>query len=665
MIIDQLTIEDFGVYAGRQTIDLLPPSNSRPIILIGGLNGGGKTTLLDAIHLCLYGKFAPCSNRGTLAYHEFLRRSINQRDDQKDAAVELAFRHTVDGAEEEYRVVRAWSLNGNAVVEQFQVIRNGEEDEFLARNWTEAVERILPRRIANLFLFDGEKIESYASPDAASELIRTAAHSLLGMDIVDQLERDLDTLKQRKRSGTSDMKLRSELEKAQQEFDRLGRERHTCHQELASLRTHDLGKTRKRFEALELEFQQKGGPLFERQKEIENQLTGLKSKINDIEEKLRELAAGNLPLALVAPLLQFVVARGREEDVALRNRDFVDEARNRDADVLKVLAAQKAPEAALEALRKFFSEDVESRLAHASIAPYLGLTRSGLAGAEWEIEVGLIGSEKTAKKLLQKLSFLNDQRQERDAELSSVPAEEVVQQIIVNRGEMRERLYEIEQRIKERERDLGRLDTMLLRAKQRLAKLTERRVRSDFEEEDQLRVINHASRVQETLAKFRNAAIKRHIGQIEQFITESFKELHRKDNFIEAVRIDPKSFSIELRGDGGIQISPDRLSAGERQMLAVAILWGLARASNRQLPIVIDTPLGRLDSEHRGNLVDHYFPHASHQVILLSTDEEIANGYLERIRDRVGKMYELVFDKSDNSTTVRPGYFALEPAHVH
>ena len=79
--------------------------------------------------------------------------------------------------------------------------------------------------------------------------------------------------------------------------------------------------------------------------------------------------------------------------------------------------------------------------------------------------------------------------------------------------------------------------------------------------------------------------------------------------------------------------------------------------SGRPLPNILDTPLGRLDSKHRSNLVDNYFPHASHQVIILSTDEEINQSYLDRIKKHIGRSYELLYCDKSASTEVRDGYF--------
>ena len=80
MIFLQLVLQNFGPYQGRQEINLRPETNNetRPIILFGGMNGGGKTTLMDAIRLALYGQRAQCSTRGNLSYPDFLTQCVNR-----------------------------------------------------------------------------------------------------------------------------------------------------------------------------------------------------------------------------------------------------------------------------------------------------------------------------------------------------------------------------------------------------------------------------------------------------------------------------------------------------------------------------------------------------------------------------------------------------------
>src|SRR5262249_31697892 len=159
------------------------------------------------------------------------------------------------------------------------------------------------------------------------------------------------------------------------------------------------------------------------------------------------------------------------------------------------------------------------------------------------------------------------------------------------------------------------------------------------------------------LSAFRRAVVERHVRRIEQLVHESYAQLLRKSSLITRLAIDPETFRLTLYGRDGEVFSAERLSAGERQLLAISMLWGLAKTSGRPLPTAIDTPLGRLDMGHRVHLVERYFPFASHQVLLLSTDEEITGHYLQKLQPCIGRMYELVHDDAEGSTKIIPGYF--------
>jgi len=177
------------------------------------------------------------------------------------------------------------------------------------------------------------------------------------------------------------------------------------------------------------------------------------------------------------------------------------------------------------------------------------------------------------------------------------------------------------------------------------------------EHDDASRKIKFAAKVRETMRQFRIRVLERKIKQIEGLILESFQQLLRKKELVTSIKIDPETYRMTLFGGNGQELHADRLSAGERQLLAVSTLWGLARASGRPLPTIIDTPLGRLDSLHRANLVENYFPYASHQVIILSTDEEIGGKHLATLRPRISRTFELSYSQKTRSTEVVPGYF--------
>jgi DNA sulfur modification protein DndD len=126
------------------------------------------------------------------------------------------------------------------------------------------------------------------------------------------------------------------------------------------------------------------------------------------------------------------------------------------------------------------------------------------------------------------------------------------------------------------------------------------------------------------------------------------------------VHIDPEAFKVELRRWDGADLPRERLSAGEKQLLAISLLWALAKVSDRPLPVVIDTPLARLDRHHRDRQLTEYFPSVSHQVIVLSTDTEVDAEAAAELEPFISRAYELVHDVDECRTSVRDGYFADE-----
>ncbi|MGL5251391.1 MAG: DNA sulfur modification protein DndD, partial [Enterovibrio sp.] len=162
------------------------------------------------------------------------------------------------------------------------------------------------------------------------------------------------------------------------------------------------------------------------------------------------------------------------------------------------------------------------------------------------------------------------------------------------------------------------------------------------------------------LEKFAQQLTKSRVAQLEKEFVQSYKKLARKKDLQLTASINPMSFDVELMDEHGIKINRKAMSAGEKQIYAISILEALARTSGRKLPIIIDTPLGRLDSHHRDKLVENYFPTASHQVVILSTDTEIDRNYTNLIQDDIARTYEICFDGVMKSSMLKEGYFWRE-----
>jgi len=164
-------------------------------------------------------------------------------------------------------------------------------------------------------------------------------------------------------------------------------------------------------------------------------------------------------------------------------------------------------------------------------------------------------------------------------------------------------------------------------------------------------------KVRGALEEFKSLLILRKVRELEGAVTTCFNRLCRKKDNMRQISIDPNTFSVTVIDRDGHPIPKAQLSAGEKQVYAISMLWALARTSRRPLPVIIDTPLARLDRDHRHLLAENYFPLASHQVLMLSTDTEVDESYFETISRSISHSYLLEFSPEEHFTSVKSGYF--------
>lgn len=665
MTLDELVVENFGIYRDRHVIALTPPSKKKPIVLFGGMNGAGKTTLLDALQLGLHGKRAKCSNRGSGSYEDFLRGCINRfADPSGGASVEVQFHHVTDGQEQSYRVRRSWHENGSGLKENIDVFVNGNRDAAVSDAWAEYAEEFIPARLSHLFFFDGEKIEALADLDNASELLRSGIHSLLGLDIVDRLVADLDVVASRKNKQLKvDITAAAAIEQAQSELSGLTPRRDELVQKLASLQSQ-LEQSAYLHQKVVARLQSEGGELFSQKSLLEVTKARIETEIQSLDANLREDASGAEPLLLVSRLLDAIHDQARHESTAASAKILSSVLQGRDTLVIGSLRESGAKATLVKTISELLDKDRKARTQAARSPRYLSLSESAQAQLHELRKSGLPQLRAASAEQLARREHLTEELAVIERKLSMVPDEDAIAPMEAERKAVEEKTTQLTRDHAKLQEELRVLDYEIARKQTVASRLREQAMRSELEQEDVARVKDHSVRAQGALNSFRQRVIERHIASIQAYVLESFRYLVRKKSLLSAVTIDPQTFAVELRGGDGKLMKPDRLSAGERQLLAVSLLWGLAKASRRPLPAIIDTPLGRLDSSHRKHLVERYFPHASHQVLLLSTDEEIRGKYLEAIRPSVGHSYLLEFDEAERSSVVKPGYFTQEKPHV-
>ena len=660
MIIDELSVTDFRVFKGKHDFALTPRKRwgaERPIVLFGGLNGAGKTSLLSAVRLVLYGKQTLGSTVSQRAYEDYLRSSIHRSRDRivqaAGANLTLCFRYTHMGVTTKYRVVRTWAEEGTKLTESLKIFQDDKELNKLSDEQKQGfLNELIPLGLADLFFFDGEKISELAMDEGGAALSQSIK-KLLGLDLVERLEKDLSVIirDQQKQAASADLKQR--LEDLQRQLEVAEKEADEAEQAFHAI-TPEWLEAQKHLERAESEFLAKGGGFAAtRAQDIEKQRL-LDSQRAKLREDTRILLSGSYPLALAPSvmkrtLLQLETEADLERDGILRH--YREKLTSALADKLTPEALDTFNEVA-EDLSAGMGVGVPQRPALHDVGPrVLGHFESTLEQADRD---RLLAAE--AKKELKKLG---GEIEDLSIQIARAPDEGTLEDELQSLQDLKERVVSLGER-REKLREEARF---ALRRAGDLARALDA-LHSELDDMSGASSQTDVARsARSALAVYSERAASAKTVELEKAFSESFQRLSRKDDLNLSARIDPASFKVTLVDDLGVELDKDEdLSKGERQIYAIAMLEALATTSGKRLPIIIDTPLGRLDSKHRKLLVDHYFSVASHQVVILSTDTEVDEQFYASLYKDMSHAYKLEYDGLSGSTNVVEGYFWRQAA---
>ena len=657
MIIDKIALTNFRVFRGFHEFCLTPKDKEHPIILIRALNGGGKTSLLDALKLVLYGKLANCSKKTKQSYSEFISDCINDQTPKSiGCSITMCFRTFLDGNEEKYKISRSWRFEGKSLHEKLRVEVNGKENAVVEKSWDEFVESFIPVKLSHLFFFDGEKIEEFASPESAKELLAQGIHSLLGIDTVSQLEKDLEIVVRKKQ--TSNLRSDHQKEELNQNWRTISDLKKKSVQSLDEYTKANelLQKIQVELESAKLEFKKIGGLAYQEKEQYEKDIQLIKDKISLQEKEAEDFASGVIPLVLLKDELNRLVAQANNEET-MRQMSQVRASVSRIEELFMRDVERAFDDSQIKMLQQAFHNAVTSicEMKQPSEA-FLNISSS----VQYDLLRGLPEllqtEQKRIKKLLHEaiLHLMNlDSFQKK---IENIPAEEIVKPHL-------KRIADLEQSISSQTITVSTLNEIhhrdendYMQEKNRFINRLESILDDEIAKKDDVLLVQQSKLISRLLVQFRNEMVTKYIGKIEVYIAESFRSLLHKESLVDSLAINKDTYDISIADRDNVIVNPDKLSAGERQLLGVSILWGLAKAAARPLPAVIDTPLGRLDSAHRENLVERYFPLASHQVILLSTNEEIYGEYYKRIQPFLSHAYTISYNDKNKSSNITKGY---------
>ena len=669
MIIHKLTLNNVGLFRGAQTINLTP-NGKGPIILIGGMNGAGKTTLLDAIRLCLYGRRSLGNRVSSNEYYDYLSSLIHRGSDStiplNQAAVSLEFEYAHSGETKQYRIERTWQRSGSkhhSISEGLTISENNWLDtEFDAEHWQDRIDEFIPIGVSQFFFFDGEDIQKLADDSRHDLYLAESIKALLGINLVERLQSDL-------RIYANRLVKRGSPEPVQKEIVEVESEIATLESALRDTYIHaetldaQVEKLEDQIERQELIIAAEGGGYAAKRENLKVQQGQLLADIEALESDIRDLCSELFPFALVPNLLKTL------EDRLFKEIELGEwEAKN--------LALESVNTEALETLvSATFWNDVslsksQIEAVRAKIKPLLRtqLERpEALRGfkkirdrspseyghlLEW-IDACLNEVPQEFRELNDTLAKAQLELQRVEQDLQKVPAEEVLKPLIEKLSLLNQKLGRLHKQEQEAEQSIKSLEYQIEVAERKLDKLRHTQQLGEAHVQRQQRVED----VQSVLSAYTARLTHAKIATLSEAIVQGFNQLSHKPNRIRRVEIDPLTFAVTLYDTQNRALLKEKLSAGEKQIYTTALLWALAKTSGKSLPMILDTPLGRLDSSHRQLLVERYFPYASHQVVLLSTDTEVEGDLRSLLEPHISHTIHLAYQQTDGHTTIKEGYF--------
>lgn len=660
MKFNKLTIENYKSFQFPTVLDFPQSGDGKSIFLVGGMNGAGKTSILEAVNICLYG-----------AKTDFLFKYINRKELSKGNAF-VSFELELETDDEETILInRSWSAGATEnpkhkdLTEKLVVVKDGKRVSVQNREmFQDYINATIPQGITQFFFFDGEKIQEIAADDHSEVRLKSSLEAALGIQYISRLSSDVLYLKQEERKGfieitDEDLTFKeSELKKEQRKRTNKIEERDELALELEKFKT-DKEESQKRFKAI-FNLDPESSEVLKQKGKKRIQLS---NKSNQLDNQIKTITEQFLPWALSGKLFDQI-----KDQIKLENQNKKQGAIAENANELAknisdhidepspLLNESFTPEQK-ESLKKRILEILQEEDSSENSEGILNLSDRDVAKV-------LNRFEEIEQSDVVLLEDLIKEKTELDNEISAI------QSSLETSGttESEKALFEeLQDTIEGCNTQIGRLSVRLSNSNEEIVNI-EKKIEEIEQEISKLYEKHNFSKEKadfidecDTIANLMNTYMvklrKNKVHLLQEKTFEMYKMLSSKSGLIKDLEIDDKTYEIVIRDKSGHEMKKSGLSAGEKEVFALSLLWGLAQTSQLNLPIIIDTPLSRLDSIHRDNIVKHYFPNAANQVIILSTDTEVDNNYFKNLEPHLTGAASLVFSQNNELTTVKEGYF--------
>ena len=660
MQINHIHVENYKTYL-MLDLDVSVKDEERPIILIGGMNGSGKTTMFDAIYGALYGLEIRDERHFRALFNSGVTDIIGKR-----IVLEIDFEGMIGSKTAQYKLTRTYQIVNAKAVENVTLhiggttytygTRTAQKDRTINE---EAVKKIikanLPKELSNYFLFDAMKTSELVKDEQINQLIRDNIKSVMGFNkyslLVDVSSKMLDEMK----AG------RIENENLKKEFQELQERKRNIEGELSSLRnsyddalgyannnreqynmlkdgrnkndiTKDqISRTEARINEIrksEQTFRQNADELT-KQLETDIFVQKLASSIkNEVEQILNHKLSLEESKKSILSEKQIENIAGRVVAI-IQKRYVTSQTIDLPSIVSAVMYEQEADEIKdrYDYLNNSDVEAIKSLVNSTMMNPYNSFEQSRDRTEE---------EMKDLPKLQRQLESYRESLAGDDFSMISLYEENER-----NMTSLKEQIREKETEITKIEKEIGRYDFDIPNVPDPKFELMKQL--PDFFRKLQHKLLMNRKRDIENMMKEQlNINLVSYSGTIERV------ELSDSDDNI----------SFKMYHKQGNEIPLNQLNAGAKQTVMQVLLKVLYELGDYEPPVMIDTVMGVLDKESRATIIENYFPNLARQTILLSTDSEIrTEDDYKLLEAYISKVYTVHRDKEHQCTTVSDDYF--------
>ncbi len=662
MLIQRIKISNFKTYL---SLDLdLTVDDDRPIILIGGSNGGGKTTLFEAISGALYG--LKIDNK------EHFMELLNQGAINKvkpEISLQITFVGKVLGQQQKYILKRSYILNPQGrPLESVSLNMNG--NMYVYGTMTAPKERVraeqeiskiikanLPQELSQYFLFDAMQSSELLKKNVFQQTIRDNFENVLGFKKYLQLKRAAEKLQQEWAEQ------RLEAEKEAKEYSSLCNQKEQLVIDL-NVCLAEQDRLYKYMSSVEDEYQ--------RAKEGAQQAANLSKRIQDVDGKIQAITE---EAANYAENLKAFVDNIEINVFLPKLASNLSQEINNILRVKEQLQKQSTGAYPIETLRDVTSKIIDylKELSLCSqavdeenvISHIVAMQNTTNAKDPYDyLNTAEVDALRELPKKGNGNQFVSIDRKRQDMEIQ-----------LANLDNLRTEKRTLEQtqaggnglliaNYEDAKRSVDKLKTQEDSLKNEIQRLEKRIHQFDVQIQQEPDVkFDTLVKLRPFFDKVADNLLKKKKAQIE---TEMQSQLNRLlvsyKGHVGRVELSDsmENFNIKLYHSAGNEISLNQLNAASKQIFIQVLLKVLRNLGDYNPPVMIDTVMGVLDNESRDALMEEYFPQLAEQTILLCTTSEIRtdSDYI-KLEPFISKTYTLHRNVEEQNTTIDEGYFGI------